>query len=147
MPQPPLDLNRPTKRAYLTGFKELQDHVAAKQAKAQSSAESSSDINTEDSTPEDPIEAGVKLIKEQLVSDLLNQIKEMDPHDFEGFVLDLLAAMGYGSGSRQACKRCQGALTAASTRISSASTRSICRPSDMPTTWSPARRSRLSSVR
>ena len=29
-------------------------------------------------------------------------MKEMDPHDFEGLVLDVLAAMGYGGGSRQA---------------------------------------------
>ena len=83
-------------------FQEWQEHQAAKQAKSQSTPNSTSDINTEDSTPEDLIEAGVKQIKEQLVSDLLDQMKEMDPHDFEGLVLDVLAAMGYGGGSRQA---------------------------------------------
>ena len=97
-----LALGRPIKRADLTGFKEWQEHQAAKQAKSQSTPDSTSDINTEDSTPEDLIEAGVKQIKEQLVSDLLDQMKEMDPHDFEGLVLDVLAAMGYGGGSRQA---------------------------------------------
>ena len=97
-----LALNRPIKRADLTGFQEWQDHQAAKQAKSQSSSGPTSEVNTEDSTPEDLIEAGVKLIKEQLVSDLLDQMRKMDPHDFEGLVLDLLAAMGYGGGSRQA---------------------------------------------
>ena len=97
-----LALGRPITRADLTGFKEWQEHQAAKQGKSQSIPDSTSDINTEDSTPEDLIEAGVKQIKEQLVSDLLDQMKEMDPHDFEGLVLDVLAAMGYGGGSRQA---------------------------------------------
>jgi restriction system protein len=96
------ELGRPLKRADLTGFQEWQEHQAAKQAKGQSASDHTSDINTEDSTPEDLIEAGVKQIKEQLVSDLLDQMKEMDPHDFEGLVLDVLAAMGYGGGSRQA---------------------------------------------
>jgi restriction system protein len=64
--------------------------------------ESDRDLNIEDSTPEDLIEAGVKLIKEQLASDLLEQMKKMDPYAFEGLVLDLLAAMGYGGGSRMA---------------------------------------------
>ena len=96
------ELGRPIKRADLTGFQQWQEHHAAKQAKSQSTPDSTSDLNTEDSTPEDLIEAGVKQIKEQLVSDLLDQMKEMDPHDFEGLVLDVLAAMGYGGGSRQA---------------------------------------------
>ena len=96
------ELGRPLKRADLIGFKEWQEHQAAKHAKGQSASDNTSDINTEDSTPEDLIEAGVKQIKEQLVSDLLDQMKEMDPHDFEGLVLDVLAAMGYGGGSRQA---------------------------------------------
>ena len=68
------ELGRPLKRADLTGFQQWQEHQAAKQAKSQSASDSTSDINTEDSTPEDLIEAGVKQIKEQLVSDLLDQI-------------------------------------------------------------------------
>ena len=97
-----LKLGRPIERGDLTGFRQWQEHQAAKQAKGQSAPDTTNDINTEDSTPEDLIEAGVKQIKEQLVSDLLDQMKDMDPHDFEGLVLDVLAAMGYGGGSRQA---------------------------------------------
>lgn len=100
--KPLLDLGRPIKRSDLTGFEAWKAHQASKQSKTQSMQEASGEINTEDSTPEDLIEAGVKLIKEQLVSDLLEQMRAMDPHDFEGLVLDVLAAMGYGGGSRQA---------------------------------------------
>ncbi len=96
-----LALDRPIKRADLTGFQEWQEYQAAKQAKSQALPDTTSDINTDDSTPEDLIEAGVKQIKEQLVSDLLDQMKEMDPHIFESLVLNVLAAMGYGGGSRQ----------------------------------------------
>lgn len=96
-----LSLNRPIRRADLTGFNEWRDHHAAKQVKTADQPIQATDLDTEDNTPEDLIEAGVKLIKEQLVSDLLLQMKEMDPHDFEGLVLDVLAAMGYGGGSRQ----------------------------------------------
>ena len=39
---------------------------------------------------------------EQLAADLLEQMKKMDPYAFESLVLDVLAAMGYGGGSRQA---------------------------------------------
>ena len=137
---------RPLKRADLTGFQEWQEHQAAKQAKSQSASDSTSDINTEDSTPEDLIEAGVKQIKEQLVSDLLDQMKEMDPHDF-GLVLDVLAAMGYGGGSSRRKEFRAGlmeASTARSTKTSSAWIRSTCKPSAIRRTPSPARRCRPS---
>lgn len=97
-----LALGRPIKRADLTSFEEWKAHHASKQRKSQFQQETSYEINNEDSTPEDLIEAGVKLIKDQLSSDLVDQMKRMDPLDFEGLVLDVLAAMGYGGGSRQA---------------------------------------------
>lgn len=97
-----LALNRPIKRADLTSFEEWKAHQASKQPKSQLLQGNSADINIEDSTPEDLIEEGVKLIKEQLAADLLEQMKKMDPYAFESLVLDVLAAMGYGGGSRQA---------------------------------------------
>jgi restriction system protein len=97
-----LALNRPIKRADLTNFEEWKDHHASKQARSQSLAEANGELSNEDNTPEDLIETGVKLIKEQLASDLLERMRNMDPHAFEGLVLDVLAAMGYGGGSRQA---------------------------------------------
>ena len=41
-----------------------------------------------------------RTMKHNLASDLLDQVKEMDPFRFERLVLDLLLAMGYG-GSRE----------------------------------------------
>lgn len=95
-----LDLARPIKQSDLTGFEQWKVHHAAKQTKSQTHEEVGSEINTEDSTPEELIEAGVRIIKAQLVSDLLEQMRKMDPHEFESLVLDVLAAMGYGGGSR-----------------------------------------------
>ncbi len=97
-----LALNRSIKKSDLINFEEWKIHQASKQSKNQLQQETDRDLNIEDSTPEDLIEAGVKLIKEQLSSDLLEQMKRMDPYAFEGLVLDLLAAMGYGGGSRMA---------------------------------------------
>jgi hypothetical protein len=97
-----LALNRPIKRADLTNFEQWKDHHASKQVRSQSLADANGELSNEDSTPEDLIETGVKLIKQQLASDLLERMRNMDPHAFEGLVLDVLAAMGYGGGSRQA---------------------------------------------
>jgi restriction system protein len=97
-----LALGRPIKRADLTNFEEWKAHHASKQLKSEAQQETSVDISNEDSTPEDLIEAGVRLIKEQLSSDLLDLMRRMDPYLFEGLVLDVLAAMGYGGGSRKA---------------------------------------------
>ena len=95
-----LDLSRPIKRSDLTGFEEWKEHHAAKQSKSQAQQDAAIEINVDDSTPEDLIEAGVRMIKDQLVADLLEHMRKMDPHDFESLVLDVLAAMGYGGGSR-----------------------------------------------
>ncbi|QPN68113.1 restriction endonuclease [Synechococcus sp. CBW1006] len=96
-----LALNRPIKRADLTNFEEWKAHQNSKQLRLQSPPDLSGEFSNEDSTPEDLIESGVRLIKDQLASDLLDQMRRMDPHAFEGLVLDVLAAMGYGGGSRQ----------------------------------------------
>jgi restriction system protein len=97
-----LTLNRPIKKADLTNFEEWKAHQASKLNRAQSLPDINGDFNNEDSTPEDLIETGVRLIKDQLASDLVGQMRKMDPYAFESLVLDVLAAMGYGGGSRQA---------------------------------------------
>ena len=97
-----LALNRPIKKADLTNFEEWKAHQASKLNRAQSLPDINGDFNNEDSTPEDLIETGVRLIKDQLASDLVGQMRKMDPYAFESLVLDVLAAMGYGGGSRQA---------------------------------------------
>jgi len=52
-------------------------------------------------TPDELIEIGYKQIRNELSSQLLNQIRDCSPYFFEKLVLDLLIKMGYG-GSEMA---------------------------------------------
>jgi restriction system protein len=51
-------------------------------------------------TPEEQMASLADSLKNNLASELMGQVKEMDPFRFERLVLDLLLAMGYG-GSRE----------------------------------------------
>lgn len=53
-------------------------------------------------TPEELLENAYQQINDQLVSDLLKQIKEIPPALFEKIVVELLVAMGYGGTLRDA---------------------------------------------
>jgi restriction system protein len=52
------------------------------------------------STPEETIDRALNTITTSLRSELMAQLREIDPYRFEQVVLDVLFAMGYG-GSRQ----------------------------------------------
>ena len=52
-----------------------------------------------ETTPEERILAAFTELRETLVADILTRLADIDPFRFEGLVLDLLLAMGYG-GSR-----------------------------------------------
>lgn len=58
--------------------------------------ESSEVIDKEDATPQDLIDSGVKQLEDQIKSDLLDRLKEVDPFYFEKIILILLERMGYG---------------------------------------------------
>ena len=60
-----------------------------------------SDVNT----PQDLIDKGIKRLRSQLITDLLEQVKGISPAAFEGLVLQVLAKMGYGGGD---AKQIQG---------------------------------------
>jgi restriction system protein len=55
-----------------------------------------------DKTPEELLESANQEINDQLVSDLLKQIKAISPALFEKIVVELLVAMGYGGTLRDA---------------------------------------------
>ncbi len=59
----------------------------------------------ENDTPQDLIEKGIKRLNSQLVADLIDNLKNIDPASFESLILKVLAAMGYGGGDK---KRIQG---------------------------------------
>jgi restriction system protein len=60
------------------------------------SAPIAKNIDTEDASPQDLIDVGILQIEQELKSDLLAQLKKVDPFDFERIVLELLSEMGYG---------------------------------------------------
>lgn len=51
-----------------------------------------------DSSPENQIEAGARVLRERLKSDLLERIHAERPEFFERLIIELLLAMGYGCG-------------------------------------------------
>lgn len=53
----------------------------------------------QDATPEDTIEAAHRLLNDALADELLGLMASMEPIRFEQLILDLLGAMGYGSGA------------------------------------------------
>ena len=50
-------------------------------------------------TPEEKMESGYQNLRQSLAQDILAHVKQITPQRFEGLVVDLLVAMGYG-GSR-----------------------------------------------
>ena len=93
-----LNLGRPIKRADLTGFKEWMEHEANKAQQSITNSESEETNDLDDDTPEDLIDRGIKSLRTQLITDLLEQVKGITPAAFEGLVLQVLAKMGYGGG-------------------------------------------------
>jgi len=93
-----LNLGRPIKRADLTGFKEWMEHEENKAQQSIANSESEETNDLDDDTPEDLIDRGIKRLRTQLISDLLEQVKGITPAAFEGLVLQVLAKMGYGGG-------------------------------------------------
>jgi restriction system protein len=56
-------------------------------------------ITDEDHTPEERIQAAYKELSDNLASELLDEyLKKISPGAFEEFVVELLSAMGYGTG-------------------------------------------------
>jgi len=52
----------------------------------------------ENDTPQDLIDKGIKRLNSQLIGDLIDNFKNIDPASFESLVLKVLASMGYGGG-------------------------------------------------
>ena len=63
-------------------------------------SEGSFETEIDDQPPEESIEENYQKIREELATELLQQIKNNTPVFFEELVIDLLVAMGYG-GSRE----------------------------------------------
>lgn len=58
-------------------------------------------LQVEQETPLERIGNAVAELEEALKAELLSQVREMTPSDFEGLIVKLLLAMGYGQGSEE----------------------------------------------
>ncbi|MBU3680045.1 MAG: restriction endonuclease [Candidatus Kapabacteria bacterium] len=61
----------------------------------------------EEATPHELIERAYGRLQQELVSDLLSAISNMDPYKFERLVLDVLSAMGYGWDTQESVTHTQ----------------------------------------
>jgi len=57
-----------------------------------------------ETTPEEALANAYQNLKNDLASDLLQQLKTSSPRQFENIVIDLLVAMGYGGSRKEAAK-------------------------------------------
>jgi len=87
--------------AFLDQFKEFQEFRALKREKT--ILKEKNEIETE-MTPEEALESAYQNLKNDLASDLLQQIKESPPSLFEKIVVELLVRMGYGGSRKDAGK-------------------------------------------
>lgn len=65
------------------------------------------DLDAENETPEESIEAVYRQVRQVLADELVERVKQCSPQFFEQLVVDLLVAMGYG-GSLQDAGRAVG---------------------------------------
>lgn len=86
-------------RHYLMQFTEFVEFQ--NRSNTSGSNETKADLPS-DETPEDTIEASYSDLREKLINDVLERIKENSPQFFEALVIDLLLAMGYGGSRRDA---------------------------------------------
>jgi restriction system protein len=84
---------------YLKQFPEFIEFQIIKHERI---GENRADEDEKEKTPEELLETAYQQINDQLVSDLLKQIKAIPPPLFEKIVVELLVAMGYGGTLRDA---------------------------------------------
>lgn len=72
---------------------DFRAHQEAKKVQKEGTVE---EISAESASPQDLIDSGVLQIKNQVKSDLLDKLKDLNPYTFEKVVLVLLKQMGYG---------------------------------------------------
>ncbi|RYB98045.1 restriction endonuclease [Ciceribacter ferrooxidans] len=64
-----------------------------------------SHLDTDATTPEEQIEAAYQAVLTALRADLLDRISQNSPAFFEGLIVDLLVAMGYGGSRKNAAEQ------------------------------------------
>lgn len=96
---------------FLRQFESFREFVSSRSSAASESRAGNGNIapneaeQAAESTPEERISDAVKELHEALKDDLLAQILENDPSDFEKLIVDLLVAMGYGGSHANAARQ------------------------------------------
>ena len=88
----------------LEEFPEFQEFRATP-SKNKDEVKSSLPIATSEQTPEEALEFAHQSIRQSLAQELLSRILTCSPRFFEGLVVELLVAMGYGGSRRDAGER------------------------------------------
>ncbi|MFY9402654.1 MAG: restriction endonuclease [Candidatus Omnitrophota bacterium] len=88
-------------KEYLEQFEEFQSFLN-KSRNRNAMKEDKSNVFVESQTPEEIFEVSYNTLKQELVSDLLDNILKCSPSFFEKLVLDLLVKMGYGGSIKDA---------------------------------------------
>ena len=84
---------------FLNQFDEFREFRAIRREKP-----TESDEEEPETTPEEALANAYQDLKNNLASELLQQLKASSPMQFENIVIDLLVAMGYGGSRKEAAK-------------------------------------------
>ncbi len=84
-------------------FREFRQRARAERNEEQPS-ESLTPTSTLDAPPEEALELATSTLREALVTQLIDTLKTVSPSRFEVIVVDVLQAMGYGSGRPDAAR-------------------------------------------
>ena len=87
---------------YLKQFPEFIEFQKAKRKEAKKESKENENINQQNATPWELLESSYKTIQEELVNQLLSQLKKCNPAFFERLVVELLVEMGYGGSIEEA---------------------------------------------
>ncbi|TVS05127.1 MAG: restriction endonuclease [Phycisphaerales bacterium] len=83
-------------RDLLSRFPEYHEFKAAGRNNQERTGDSNSGDRDDSATPDEQLESAFAELRESLVAEILEQLKVVDPQQFERIVLDVLVAMGYG---------------------------------------------------
>jgi restriction system protein len=81
---------------------QFEEFVAFRAIRSQSDLPDRPIVRTADETPEELLVRGYSSLKENVISELLEQVMNASPEFFERLVVELLVKMGYGGSYREA---------------------------------------------
>jgi restriction system protein len=90
-------------RAFLMQFPEFVGFLTSSPANAGASVPT--EANASEQTPDERLQVAYQVLRSELASEVLERLLAASPEFFEGVVVELLVAMGYGGSRRDAGER------------------------------------------